>query len=1120
MLLGFAALVAGLPTLVTCGPWRDTVLNLGASGLNGKVSTGDFSIGWFTPLTASDIRVVDAHHQPVVTIRSLTSDKSLLGMLAGLNDLGRITVAGLDADLVLREDGSNVEDLVANWMQEPPSGKTSNIRFDLNLTDGRVSIQDLSSRQQCTIEQLALHAAGSTDLSQKLDASIEGNIRYNGRSGPLTVKIASQPNGSGAPGPGSMTMKVADFPLAVCQAIVCRKLPHSQLAGLLSVNLNCQATANDEGQLSGSAEGQLEIAKLVAGGACFSGDRLVIRRLTIPCQAAFERTRLDIRRLEIDSDVGQVSLQGTLAQSDKAAAIRSIADLIDALNGSSGSMEGKLDLAKLARLLPNALGLKSGVEVTTGSLAWQVDGKDVGGKPTYSGTLDASNIEAKAEGRKLSWKSPLHASFAAHGEGQTAVLDQLACQSDFAQLSGHGNLKAITASGKYDLGKLCDQLGQFIELGSRRIDGQGDFKVDCQRDSSGRFTAASQFNLKQLQLLVDGNPWIDQAWALKAQLKGQWPSGMTWRVDSATLSGQFGGDQVSLTLTKPVIGPLAKCSLPITLHTTGQASTWIARAQALGGVQTDAAIAGEIDLQASATCWPTLLVVDSAVLTCQPLEFRCGQNRLAESEARIEASGRLDLAARRASGWNVEIQTNSFSTELADGTFSWPAGQPAASARVAFAGDLARMQTSFGIAGNGLALAGTINGNGSLQQTGSQSVLDLTAGVENLIVGTAPGQAVAAGKVAMALAGNYDRAADRLQVSKCSFSSNLAQLEASGTIQNAGKNPLVDLSGHCEYDLQKLTALLQLKFGPNIQLAGRESRSFRLKGPLLASSEPATPSSSNPPSAASLLSGEASLGWDSANVYGFNLGPATLSAQFDHGMLRLVPAQLSVNGGHINVAGQVQPLSPAGVFTLPPGVVVDHVQIAEKLGHPSLKFILPMASQSEVQGEISVTLTNCQFPMAAPEAADVSGQLTIHQLQMTRGPFMRELAGLLRHNETAELAANSVVPFRLVQGRIYHEGLELKLHEVTVQTYGSVGLDQSLAIMAELPVPLSWLPEGLATGQFKDKTIRVPIGGTLAKPQIDHKEVERLAGQFVRNAGENVIRNGIAKPLERLLGPR
>ena len=42
-------------------------------------------------------------------------------------------------------------------------------------------------------------------------------------------------------------------------------------------------------------------------------------------------------------------------------------------------------------------------------------------------------------------------------------------------------------------------------------------------------------------------------------------------------------------------------------------------------------------------------------------------------------------------------------------------------------------------------------------------------------------------------------------------------------------------------------------------------------------------------------------------------------------------------------------------------------------------------------------------------------------------------------------------------GRIYHEGLELRFSDLTIRTSGSVGVDQSLALLAEMPVPPKWV---------------------------------------------------------------
>ena len=121
----------------------------------------------------------------------------------------------------------------------------------------------------------------------------------------------------------------------------------------------------------------------------------------------------------------------------------------------------------------------------------------------------------------------------------------------------------------------------------------------------------------------------------------------------------------------------------------------------------------------------------------------------------------------------------------------------------------------------------------------------------------------------------------------------------------------------------------------------------------------------------------------------------------------------------------------------------------------------------------------------------------------------------------AKLRQESVVLFRMVGGRVYHQGLELVFPEFTVRTYGSVGLDQTMAIMAEMPVPPKWLEKNPMLSQaMRNQIIRVPINGTLSKPQLDQKVMEGLSRQFLQKAAENLLEGELNKQLDRLFGPR
>ena len=69
--------------------------------------------------------------------------------------------------------------------------------------------------------------------------------------------------------------------------------------------------------------------------------------------------------------------------------------------------------------------------------------------------------------------------------------------------------------------------------------------------------------------------------------------------------------------------------------------------------------------------------------------------------------------------------------------------------------------------------------------------------------------------------------------------------------------------------------------------------------------------------------------------------------------------------------------------------------------------------------------------------------------------MVRELAVVLGYQSPAEIARDSVISFRMVDGRVYHRDLELVFPDITIRTYGSVGIgpsDRSLAIMAKTPL--------------------------------------------------------------------
>jgi hypothetical protein len=136
-------------------------------------------------------------------------------------------------------------------------------------------------------------------------------------------------------------------------------------------------------------------------------------------------------------------------------------------------------------------------------------------------------------------------------------------------------------------------------------------------------------------------------------------------------------------------------------------------------------------------------------------------------------------------------------------------------------------------------------------------------------------------------------------------------------------------------------------------------------------------------------------------------------------------------------------------------------------------------------------------------------------LRTSLDPLVRELSVLLKNPAALIPVRENVVTFRVVNGRVYPHDLELHFPELTVRTSGSVGLDGSLALVAEMPVPPKWLGSSQLAGALAGQAIRLPIGGTLSRPKIDERALREAGARFARDAVENVMRQEIDDKLKK-----
>jgi hypothetical protein len=269
----------------------------------------------------------------------------------------------------------------------------------------------------------------------------------------------------------------------------------------------------------------------------------------------------------------------------------------------------------------------------------------------------------------------------------------------------------------------------------------------------------------------------------------------------------------------------------------------------------------------------------------------------------------------------------------------------------------------------------------------------------------------------------------------------------------------------------------------------------------------------------SLSTGSAAAGlkWQWAKLYGFQVGPGELKASLSDGAVRIEPLDVTVNQGQVRLAPRLR-LAPNPIeLTLPPGPVARGVQLDPAMCGVMLKYVAPvLADATSVHGSFSLELDRCRIPLQNPGKGELAGRFILHSVAISPGPLVRELSVFVGNAASAQLQRESVVPFQLIDGRVYHKDLELLFPGLTIRTRGSVGLDQSLKIFADMPPPPKWLASNpLAAQTMRNQMISVPIDGTLGRPRLDPKAMQDLSRQFLQNAG-----NMIEGQLNQLFGPQ
>lgn len=375
--------------------------------------------------------------------------------------------------------------------------------------------------------------------------------------------------------------------------------------------------------------------------------------------------------------------------------------------------------------------------------------------------------------------------------------------------------------------------------------------------------------------------------------------------------------------------------------------------------------------------------------------------------------------------------------------------------------------------------------------------------------------------------GNYDRGADHLSLSDLTIDFKVVSLTAAGNVTGLRSEPKIDLRGELTSEPEMLIAFLDATLPDALRVEDLTIREFSAVGPLseLGSIFQARSGDPAKPPAEEELDLSASLSWSSLDLYGVPSAEGLVDARLADSRLQLVPLQVFVSTGRVETLPWLDLSASPRVFVLDEGPLVRDVAFTEEMCRTWLKYVSPLlADATGMEGRFSADSRGGRMPLGDPRAADVAGTLQVHSGRVGPGPLAQQIiaiveqvravaegrvppvfgAGRRRQRTWLELPEQNV-DVQVADGRVYHERMQYVAGDVTVATRGSVGFDDTLDTVLEIPVQDEWVEKNRYLASLKGQTLEIPLRGTLDQPQVDARVVNRLIEQMAAGAGAGLL---------------
>lgn len=1126
------ALLLIAPTIVAKTSLRNSVAGWALGDVPVKVEIGQAGLSWFAPVSFDDVQVTHEDGELIASVPKVICDRTLWQLATGRYEKGNVRISRPELHCRVRSDGSNLEDVIAGFMEGEPSESSSIPPLTIEIEDALLSFshKETGSRSQiqglhCLIEQTRDSPLPSISATGRWTSL--GDVASDSTDGVIQANLQAENEA-----PARWQFQATELAAGFIEPLLQRLYPQARMSGFLNGKLDVVQDLTEPTQRL-TAGGMLKCRNFAASiPELLGNDRVFLDQADLNGNVALKDQVVRFDNVNLRSRIANISAKGDLVLpgSVPTEMASEIQDL---------EIIGSADLPGLSAMLPETLRLHKDVKVDAGKLLVRVktgptnfDG--IRGR-NWIADAKVTQIAGRHGNKTIQWEDPVtvHA-VAAEANGELFI-DQLRCDSTFLKMTGQGDSDHVELDGECNLNALMANVSQFVDLGQFSAAGRMEIQGSWDRLTQGRSKLVANATVTDFLLTSPLFPALRERHLVISTLatlnapsdanvvNASFVESQLDRLDEFKGSLQAGQDRLTADLLRTASS--TKNDLPLRIELLGDLKSWMTRLNPIVNLEPLRA-SGRIAFVGTTNISPERIKVSDSTLSVDDLAVTNGD--IAIRDEHVDGSLTFELNHQASTGFaDVTLNGKTLNAKLTQLKVDY-------GNQFSVAGDVelsAKLQSAMKLT-NGPRLSGDLASRGRITNTGDRTEFALVGSVQDFIVSN---RVVAQTRIAAVVPNLTTQSFSEPElkfVAKGHHSGELLNLDGltlkasslgvstKGKVRTGQPAMTTDLTGEIGYELESLSRMISLVTGLEIQATGTGRQPFYLRGPVTSVGN--QPAGMIPPG----LEAGFALDWQTIDVDRLKFGEGQLQGQLQKRILRFDKTTFDVKpGGRVTVQPILTLDGDQPVLHLNQESSISEVVITPEIANHGLAYITPLlANTTNIDGRMSGVVTKATIPLFDPMKGDIGGRIQIDHAVARPGPVAQRLAGTIqqikslirRGNSTSSIADKTLVKmnrqtvdFRMVNRQVHHRGLTFTIDDFPIRTSGVVGLDQRIALTAEISIRPKWVENDRILKRLAEKPLSIPISGTLSKPVIDPRILSNLTRQLGSSAIEGLINDKI-----------